>query len=220
MHTELVDLQRDGEPLLLGLRIYIISGAGIGRFDKQGEGLPLIGLAGVEMSLISHRGVVKRKAEVEEVAHFKHPSGELYDQTLLTVKDVNFGKYTPITIGPYPPAGTELEMLSYRVDRENKLRFMDYPLRHRDCQVLGFDAETFVSDSTCVAATDAFSILGAPIFTKEDATLVAFYYGVADDGISKGGAMLPELQLYMRRKLAVDEHSKMASLWGRIKAAD
>ena len=162
MHTELVDLNNDGEPLLLGMRIYIIGGEGIGRVNKQGEGLPLIGLAEIEMTLISNRGVVERNAEVEEVAHFKHPAGKSYDQTLLTVKDVDFSKYTPITIAPYPSAGTELEMLSYRVDRENKLRFMTYPLRRRDCQALAFDAEASVGDNTCVTAEDAFSIIGAP----------------------------------------------------------
>lgn len=218
MHTELVGLNRKNEPLLAGLRVYIFSNENAGRGEQGEEWGTIFDVA--ELNLVGHRGAVVRDAEVEEVAHFKHPQGEWYDQTLLTIKGVDFRRHTPITIAPYPPVGTALEMLSYRVDRDNLLKLMSYPLHRRDCQALGFDAKASVGNSTCILAKDTLLISGAPIFTKDDGELIAFYYSEDADGISKAITVLPELQLYMRRKLAVTEQGKIATLWGKIKAGD
>ena len=218
MHVEFVGTNDDREPLFVGLRIYILEGNGFGNPEQDGE-LEII-LPRVDASLVGHRGLVEENVKVEEIASFDHPEGIWYDQTLLVIRDIRLRK-KPIQLEPYPPPDTPLEMLSYKVDENNLWHFFSYPLRRRDCKALGFDVKTMMANTTCKAADDAFPLIGAPIFVKNERALVGLY--VSDMGKEKNSGqsvpVLPDLMHYLHSGLAVDSQTTVATAWGMIKTA-
>ncbi len=207
MHIEYIGDTKRGEPLFVGPRAYLMGGV-----DRNGE--PKFLWHWTQSSLVGHDGLIKQNVEVEEVAHFGHPYHKSYDQTLITIKDVDLSEYEPLSLAVQPEPGTELTMLSYIVRDKNLLNFFDYPLEQRNCRALSFDAENLMVVHSChIPATPA--VVAAPIFA--DATLVALYYGVTGEDEAYGAPLLPDLLDYMAKTLAVRAQGKMVTMWGEIK---
>ena len=211
MHLEYIGDSKRGEPLFVGPRAYLLSGVG-----RDGDAKFVLHWA--QPSLVGHEGLIKHNVEVEEIAHFKHPYGRgSYDQTLITIKDVDLSEYEPIKIAAQPEPGTELTMLSYIARDEGLLRFFDYPLEQRDCLAVDFDAEDMMVLHSCrIPHTPA--VIASPIFAND--TLVALYYGITGEGESYGSALLPELIQYMAKTLDVSAQGKVATTWGAVKQAE
>ena len=207
MHIEYIGNSKRDEPLFVGPRPYLLSG-----IDKNGK--PKFVLNWAQPSLVGNRGLIKQNVEIEEITHFSHPYDKAYDQTLITIKDVDLSEYKPISIAAHPETGTELTMLSYRVRAEDLLKFFNYPLERRNCQALAFDAEDLMVVHSChIPHTGA--VLASPIFAEDK--LVALYYGVTKNEDAYGSVLLPELRAYMAKTLDVTPQSKMTSMWGEIK---
>ena len=150
------------------------------------------------------------------MTYFSHPHHKAYDQTLLTIKDFDYEDYEPISLADYPEPDTELQMLSYRVNAANLLLHFDYPLEQRQCHAIGFNVEETKVMNTCHIPF-TYAVYGSPIFDKKEGRMVAFYYGTTKDGDAFGTPMLPELQEYMRKALAVEAQGKLATTWGALK---
>ena len=207
MHIEYIGDSKKGEPLFVGPRAYLLSGV-----NRNGD--PKFVMHWAQPSLVGHSGLIKQNVEVEEVAHFSHPYHRSYDQTLITIKDVDLSEYEPISIAAQPEPGTELTMLSYFVRDEDVLKFFNYPLEQRNCHAIDFDAEDMMVVHSChIPHTPA--VLASPIFAN--GTLVALYYGVTEHEDAYGAPLLPDLLDYMAKTLAVDAHGKMLTTWGEVK---
>lgn len=207
MHTGFVGMSRDDEPLFVGPRPYLLD-----EDDKQ-----KFVFRWSQISLVDHSGLVEDNVEVEEIAHFKHPQNDRYDQTLFTVKDVDLRDYEPIAVDSYPPADTELELLNYAITQDNLLRFFAYPLQYRTCNAVGnVDNEGMRGWHNCAFPEEVYPLIGPLLFNKEKQTLVAFHFGKETDAFY-GVTMLPELQQYLRREMAVDSRARLTTQWGRIK---
>ena len=200
---------RIGKPLFVGTRYYVLK-----RRDEDGKDKFVFEDAVV--SLVGHDGLVIENAEVEEVTYFSYPDSPYYDQTLLTIKDFDYEDYEPIRLADVPKPDTELKMLSYRVNDANLLHHFGYPLEQRKCRTVGFDAEkTKVVHNCHIPYTPAVN--GSPIFDKQAGTMIAFYLWPASDGNAFGKPVLPELQEYIRKALAVESQGKLATTWGALK---
>ena len=207
MHIEYIGNSKKGEPFFIGMRHYLLSGK-----NKQGE--PKFVLRWAEVSLVGHEGLIKQNIELEEIAYFEHPYHMSYDQTLITIRDVDLNEYEPLSIAAQPEPSTELTMLSYIVRNEDLLHFFNYPLKQRNCRAVAFDAEDLMVVHSChIPHTPA--IVGSPIFAQD--TLVALYYGETDKAESYGSALLPELLAYMAKTLDVEAQGKMTTTWGAVK---
>lgn len=207
MHIELIGFSKKGEPLFVGPRRYLLSGVG-----RNGE--PKFVLHWAQPSLVGHDGLIKQNVEIEEITHFSHPYHMSYDQTLITIKDVDLSEYEPLSIAAQPEPGTDLTMLSYMVRDADVLKFFDYPLEQRDCLAVDFDAEDMMVVHSCrIPHTPA--VVASPIFAKD--TLVALYYGVTDENEAYGSALLPELLNYMEKMLAVEAQGKATTTWAKMK---
>ena len=210
MHIEYIGDSKKGEPLFVGPRAYLLSGV-----DRNGE--PKFVLHWAQPSLVGHDGLIKQNVEIEEITHFSHPYHMSYDQTLITIKDVDLSEYEPISIATQPEPGTELTMLSYIVRDEGVLKFFNYPLEQRNCHAVDFDAEDMMVVHSChIPHTPA--VIASPIFAED--TLVALYYGVTKNEDAYGSALLPELLDYMAKTLAVDAQDKMTTTWGEVKRSE
>ena len=210
VHVEFVGMSRDDEPLFVGPRLYVP-----GAFRAGAERKFI--MQQVHSSLVSHRGVVAKDVEVEEITYFEHPKRNRYDQTLLTVRGVDLSDYEPIVLAAYPPSGTPLELLSYDITRDNLLHFLAYPLRRRDCRAVEFMAKDMTVKHNCAFVSESLELVGPPIFTKETGELVALHFVLNDKGVGYGMVMLPELQHYLRQELAVSSQGKTATSWGKVK---
>ena len=209
MHIEYIGDGKRGEPLFVGSRLYLLKGE-----NKQGE--PKFVFHWTDISLVGHEGLIKQGVEVEEIAYFEHPYHASYNQTLITIKDVDLSEYEPIKIAAQPEPGTELTMLSYIVRDKDVLHFFDYPLEQRNCRAVDFDAEDMMVVHSC-HIPHTYAVAGSPIFAKE--TLVALYYGRTHEAESYGSALLPELLDYMAKMLDVEAQGKMTTTWGAVKHA-
>ena len=206
MHLGFVGMSRDDEPLFVGPRLYLLDA-----HDKQ-----KFVFRWTQSSLVDHSGLVAHDVEVEEIARFQHPKAERYDQTLLTIKGVDLSGYEPITLAAYPPPETELEMLTYSIDRDNLLKFFAYPLQYRTCHAGAFVADDMMGEHSCAFPEEVLTLIGPLIFIKDKQTLVAFHFGKSSHAFY-GTVMLPELRHYLRREMAVDSQTKLTTLWSRIK---
>lgn len=203
MHIEYIGNNSEDEPLFVGPRFYISAGKDRVILDR------------VESSLVNHAGLVKQGVEVEEVASFSHPEGDVFDLTVLTIAGVNMEEYEPIELAPYSEPDISLEMLSYRADlADNLLGFFAYPLRYRNCLMGKLHPEDAMAIHTCtIPFTPA--VIGSPIFM--DGALVLLYFGVNDDGESYGTIIHPGLLQFMQKELDVDARGRVSLSWGSFK---
>lgn len=176
--------------------------------------------------------------DINERKRFAHPHNEFYDLSIFAIKDIDMTDSRPITTGPYPQEGSDLEMYAFHWERhvtdlvidgiflekeivDNNGNIIDifdahqYPFGKRLCQAGRLeDARGLALDSCLGVGTYTTPIVDAN--TKE---LVAIYFGdepVDEDNIFNRVAIsvpIPkEIQGY-----SVEAKDKVATTWADIK---
>ena len=181
-----------------------------------------------DFSLVGYQGLVSSGLKVRMVGSFPGRNGET-GSALLSVRGVDLSEYEPLQLAVYPTVTeTEVELLTYKfgagimLEGRDVDKALNLPLRSRACasiphvELAGMD----MGQHTCGPA-DSVAV-GSLLFDKANQTLIGFYRlqdgaSILGDGLPLADSVSQELIRLIDAK-SVPPKSKLATLWGAIKA--
>ena len=213
MHAQFIGTNEDDVPMFVGLHAHTVV--------RNAKGKAIDILDEVETSLVGYRGLIKQGVTIQIQQVFEHPKRPVYDVALFTVEGVDMSEYSPVEIEIWPMKMLgELEMLSYRVDMgDNLLGVFGYPAMRRDCFAGKFVVPEGLAWHSCAVPRTPASI-GSLIYAKKRGSLVAFHFGLDDEGVPYGITAAAELVHLSQLALDVQAKHKVAMTWGNIKSKD